>query len=104
LQITAGDETNKVEFHQNYALNHTTTELKRFNAIVLAIEEVLAHYEDLPESDCTYAWAVGSGLHISPDSSVATVIKLFIMQKAIFYSWQTAKSVFSAQAARNMEN
>jgi hypothetical protein len=57
LQITSTNgETNKVEFRQNYALNHNNAaELKRFKAIVSAIDEVLSHYGNLPRPDCVYA-------------------------------------------------
>lgn len=54
LQITAGNETNKIEFWQNYEFNHNTPELKRFKAIVSAIDEVLTHYDNLPQTDCRY--------------------------------------------------
>ncbi len=30
-------------------------ELKRFKAIVSAIDEVLSHYKNMPRSDCAYA-------------------------------------------------
>ncbi len=42
-----------VEFHENYELNHNTTELKRFKAIVSLIKKYCFTMKSC-ESDCAY--------------------------------------------------
>ncbi|MGI0005068.1 MAG: hypothetical protein ACREAO_00190 [Nitrososphaera sp.] len=54
LEVQAEGQTKKVEFNQNYALNHNNAELDRFMQVVNTIKGVLDDYENLPESGCAY--------------------------------------------------
>jgi hypothetical protein len=54
LEVQAGGKTKKIEFNQNYALNHDNAELDRFMQVVNTIKDILDDYENLPESDCAH--------------------------------------------------
>lgn len=54
LQVTANGESKKIDFVQSYAMNNDNAQLNRFMAIVGSIDNVLANYENLPQTDCVY--------------------------------------------------
>ena len=61
LQVFTNGQTHKVEFHQNYELNHGApagSNFYKLKSVVKTIESVLSQYNNnnyLPETNCRYA-------------------------------------------------